>query len=57
MKNISRRIPKRIPKIPRKTLEIIWDTRNPNKLLGTHEKDFRAFQNNMDIALDKVISR
>jgi hypothetical protein len=36
MKNIS----KRIPKIKRKTLEIIWDMRNPNKIFGTHEKEF-----------------
>jgi hypothetical protein len=42
MKNISRRI----PKILRKTREVIWDTRNPSKIFGTHEKDFRAFQKN-----------
>jgi hypothetical protein len=43
MKNISRRI----RKISRKTLERIWDTRNPNKIFGTHEKEnFRAFQEN-----------
>jgi hypothetical protein len=34
MKNISRRIPKSL----RKTLEIFWDTRIPNKIFGTHEK-------------------
>jgi hypothetical protein len=30
MKNISRRI----PKILRNTWEVIWDMRNPNKILG-----------------------
>jgi hypothetical protein len=32
-------------------MEIIWDTRNPNKIFGTHKKDFRAFQKNMDLTL------
>jgi hypothetical protein len=27
-----------------KTREVIWVTRNPNKIFGTHEKNFRAFQ-------------
>jgi hypothetical protein len=35
MKNISRRN----PKVPRKTLEIIWNTRIPNKIFRTHEKE------------------
>jgi hypothetical protein len=35
-KNISRRI----LKILRKTQEVIWDTRIPNKIFGTHEKEF-----------------
>jgi hypothetical protein len=33
----------KIPKIPRKFPEIDWDTNNPNKVFGAHEKDFRAF--------------
>jgi hypothetical protein len=28
----------------RKSLEKIWDVRNPNKIFGDQEKDFRAFQ-------------
>jgi hypothetical protein len=27
-----------------KLLEMIWDVRNPNKIFGDQEKDFRAFQ-------------
>jgi hypothetical protein len=27
----------------RKFPEIDWDTNNPNKVSGAHEKDFRAF--------------
>jgi hypothetical protein len=32
----------KIPKISGKFLEIHWDTNNPNKIFGAHEKDFRA---------------
>jgi hypothetical protein len=38
MKNILK-----IPKIPRNFPETYWDTNNPNKIFGAHEKDFRAF--------------
>jgi hypothetical protein len=32
----------KILKIPRKFPETDWDTNNPNKIFGAHEKDFRA---------------
>jgi len=30
-------------KISRKILEIVWDTRSPNKILESREKDSRTF--------------
>jgi hypothetical protein len=33
----------KITKIPGKFPELDWDTNNPNKAFGAHEKDFRAF--------------
>ena len=33
----------KILKILGKFPDIDWDTRNPNKIFGAHEKDFRAF--------------
>jgi hypothetical protein len=33
----------KIIKIPAKFPELDWDTNNPNKVFGAHEKDFRAF--------------
>jgi hypothetical protein len=33
----------KITKIPGKFPELDWDTNNPNKVFGAHEKDFRAF--------------
>jgi hypothetical protein len=33
----------KITKIPGKFPETHWDMKNPNKVFGAHEKDFRAF--------------
>jgi hypothetical protein len=33
----------KIPKIVAKFPEIHWDSNNPNKIFGSHEKDVRAF--------------
>jgi hypothetical protein len=33
----------KITKNPGKFPETDWDTNNPNKVFGAHEKDFRAF--------------
>jgi hypothetical protein len=33
----------KIANIPGKFPETHWDTSNPNKVFGAHEKDFRAF--------------
>ena len=42
----------KIPKNPGKFLEVVWDMRDPNKIFGAHEKDFRAFYK-IEIALGK----
>jgi hypothetical protein len=34
---------RKIPKIPRKFPKTRWETNNPNKIFGAHEKDFRDF--------------
>jgi hypothetical protein len=34
---------RKITKIPGKFQELDWGMNNPNKVFGTHEKDFRAF--------------
>jgi hypothetical protein len=34
---------RKIPKISEKNSQTHWDTNNPNKVFGAHEKDFRAF--------------
>jgi hypothetical protein len=39
-----RKILQKLRKIQEKLLEMIWDVRNPNKIFGSQEKDFRAFQ-------------
>jgi hypothetical protein len=39
----ARKILRKYQKISRKFLEIDWDTNNPNKVFGAHEKYFRAF--------------
>jgi len=33
----------KIPKMPKINLEIFWDTMSPNKILKSHEKDYRTF--------------
>jgi hypothetical protein len=33
----------KIPKILGKFPETYWDMKNPNKVFGAHEKDFRVF--------------
>jgi hypothetical protein len=33
----------KITKILGKFLELDWSMKNPNKVFGAHEKDFRAF--------------
>jgi hypothetical protein len=33
----------KISKLPRKFPERHWDMKNPNKVFGADEKDFRAF--------------
>jgi hypothetical protein len=43
----------KISKISRKILEIVWDTRNLNKILESYEKDSRTFHY-MDLALGKM---
>jgi hypothetical protein len=39
----TRKILRKITKIPGKFLKIDYDMNNPNKAFGAHEKDFRAF--------------
>jgi hypothetical protein len=40
----SRKILRKLRKESGKSLEKIWDVRNPNKIFGDQEKNFRAFQ-------------
>lgn len=40
---ISRKILRKALKNSGKFLEMVWNTRNPNKILGAREKDYRAF--------------
>jgi hypothetical protein len=39
----ARKNTQKIPKILGKFPETDWDTNNPNKIFGAHEKKFRAF--------------
>ena len=41
------------PKIPKNFLEESSGVESPNKILGTHEKDFRVFRQ-MNLALEKL---
>jgi hypothetical protein len=40
----SRKILRKLRKESGKSLEKVWDVRNPNKIFGDQEKNFRAFQ-------------
>jgi hypothetical protein len=39
----ARKILRKSQKNPGKFPELDWDSNNPNKAFGAHEKDFRAF--------------